>query len=158
MTAHNRRVTDRLLTQSASRDDILDALTQVEDASQRAVLTVLLRVVDEISVKIDRVLADEDRLRNIVLGEFASVHAIHHRQVEDSIPALNKINKSIEKIQVVHASDSGHCAFAAGHIDRDKISKMRWIKVTDGVAEKAILVVLSIWLGSHLPTLAGLLK
>lgn len=154
----NRRASDRLPTHAASRDDILEALAKVEDASQRVVLTVLLRVVDEISAKIDHVLADEERIRLLVLGEYSGVHAVHHRHVEDSIPAIAKINKTLEKIQVVHSADSGHCAFAAGHIDRDKISKLRWIKVTDGVVEKAVLVVLSIWLGSHLPTLAGLLK
>lgn len=154
----NRRASDRAPSPSASRDEILSALSHVEDAGQRVVLTILLRVVDEISAKIDRVLADEERLRMIVLGEFSSVHAIHHRQVEDSIPALARLDKSLKAIQAVHSAEDGHCPFAHEHIAHDQVQKLRWIKVADGVYEKAVIAALALALGLFAPHLLVLLK
>jgi hypothetical protein len=154
----NRRASDRLPTHAASRDDILEALTRVEDSGQRAVLTVLLRVVDEISAKIDHVLADEERIKMLVLGEYSSVHAVHHRHVEDSIPAISRLNVSVKALQDTHTGQGGHCAFASAHIERDKVQRLRWIKVADGVYEKAVIAVLALTLGLFAPHLLALLK
>jgi hypothetical protein len=155
---YNRRATDRMPQPPASRDDILSALAEVQDPGQRVVLTILLRVVDEISAKIDHVLADEERIKMLVLGEYSSVHAVHHRHVEDSIPAIAKLNKAVAEIQEVHSAENGHCQFASAHIERDKVQRLRWIKVADGVYEKAVIAVLALTLGLFAPHLLALLK
>lgn len=154
----NRRATDRLSTPSASRDDILDAMARVEDPGQRVVLTILLRVVDEISNKIDRVLADEERIKMIVLGEFSHTHAVHHKYVEDLVSAFPANQRAVKGIQETHSSDTGHCQFAARHIEQDKVQRLRWIKVADGVAEKVTIALMALALGLFAPHLLALLK
>lgn len=153
--SYNRRASDKLGAQgSDSRDEILDALAAVADPSQRVILTILLRVVDEISSKIDRVLADEERLRMIVLGEFSHAHAVHHKYIEDLIAAYPATQRAVKQMQDTHHAEAGHCAFAAEHIAKDKASSGRWNRIADGVLEKIVLVALSAWAGSHIPAIS----
>jgi hypothetical protein len=67
------------------RDDILIAMTKVEDSTYRIVLSLMLRVIaaqqkllKEMVDRLDTVIEDEQRIKEIVLNGHIKAHTIHH--------------------------------------------------------------------------------
>jgi hypothetical protein len=67
------------------RDDILSAMTKVEDSTYRVILSLMLRVISaqqkllkEMVDRLDLVIEDEQRIKEIVLNGHNSDHHHHH--------------------------------------------------------------------------------
>ena len=78
------------------RRDVIKSLTQIEDSGYRAVLSLLLRMMDtheaivnemfkNLNRKLDLVLEDEERIKKIVLNGHIETHVKHHKWVDDKI-------------------------------------------------------------------------
>lgn len=149
MTVPERRSTDR----NAIRDDILAAINTLDDVNQRVVLTLLLRVVDDIGGKIDRVLQDERRIKDIVLNGHVDVHAQHHHWIEQQMAKTSKVDEAVAFADARHKL-GGYCDFAARKLEEEKVSKVRRWKVMDGLAEKVALIAAAFAGGVLFPHLA----
>lgn len=66
------------MTDRTTKGKIIDALAHAQDEGLKGVLLLMLHAIEEISEKIDAVLADEQRLRSVVLDEYQDVHHLHH--------------------------------------------------------------------------------
>jgi len=74
------------------RKDIIDAMTKIEDVNYRVTLALILRMLDsqdklihKLFEKVDTLIADETRLRNVVLNGHVDKHADHHDWIEGKI-------------------------------------------------------------------------
>ena len=67
------------------KNHIIDAISDTSDSNLRAVLLLMLQVLDEIGTKIDRMANDEEAIRNVVLEAHADDHNKHHEWIRDKI-------------------------------------------------------------------------
>lgn len=92
------------MASSQTRSKIIETIGSVESDETKAVLMMMLGMIEdmeEISKKIDLVLADEGAIRNLVLNGAAPHHSEHHVWVAEKI-AEEKVNKS-ESRQLIRA-------------------------------------------------------
>jgi response regulator RpfG family c-di-GMP phosphodiesterase len=107
------------------KNDIISAITAVEAADQRVVLSLMLRMVntnerlaEELVEKLDLILEDEKRLKSIVLNGHMDEHDEHHRWLSAHIKAHNEISSNHKMIQqkVIQQLVSATAMFVAGII------------------------------------------
>lgn len=133
-----------------TRIEIMSAIAAMQDPSQRAVLMLLLKVLDDIGSKIDAVLADEKKLREMVLNGHSEQHDAHHvwtaRQIihdEDHLRHHRWIQDHIE-----HGCEDV-CAWARTKIAEEKENYASRRRVFEGWASEAgrhiITIVLTIF-------------
>jgi len=74
------------------RNDILKAMTEIEDPKYRITLALVLRIMDtnerfihQLFEKVDTLVQDEKRLQNIVLNGHVTHHSLHHNWIADRI-------------------------------------------------------------------------
>ena len=125
------------------KKDMMEALASIEDPGQKVVLILLVRSMDNISRKLDRVLADEAKLKQIVLNGSAKDHDAHHKWIEMQVRASTEIDSAISFVKERH-SHGGYCDYAIRMIKAEEESLVDKRKVKTGVAEKIILVILGI--------------
>ena len=125
------------------KKDMMEALASIEDPGQKVVLMLLVRSMDNISRKLDKVLADEAKLKQIVLNGSAKDHDAHHKWIEGQVNNSEDIVKTIEFVKERH-SHGGYCDYATKMIKSENDDLVDKRKVKTGVVEKVILVVLGI--------------
>jgi hypothetical protein len=79
---------------SQARSDILNAIKSGSDVPNSAILVLLLGALDDITFKIDAVLADEKGLREAVLNGHSDRHNAHHEWVENKIQQEDEREKA----------------------------------------------------------------
>lgn len=113
------------------RSEILSTIAKTQDENMRAVLLLMLGVLDEISKKIDGVLADEKSLREAVLNGHSLTHDDDHEWI--------KGQRSLDCHSI--------CAWAKGKMAEEaeaadlKTHRMR--KMIDKGLEHAVTVILT---------------
>lgn len=125
------------------KKDMMEALASIQDPGQKVVLMLLARSMDNISRKLDKVLADEAKLKQIVLNGSAKDHDAHHRWIETRILDSKEVDELMGFVKDRHAH-GGYCDYAQKMIKSDEDNLVDKRKVKTGVAEKIILVVLGI--------------
>ena len=113
------------------RSTYLAAVAKISDESMRAAFLLLLGVMDEISKKLDGVLADEKGLREAVLNGHSETHDDDHEWIK------NQRQLDCRKI----------CEWAKGKMaeeqDAADIKEQRFRKMIDKAAEHAVTVALT---------------
>jgi hypothetical protein len=136
------------------RKDMLEALGTIEDPGQRVVLMLLMRSMDNISHKLDKVLSDEAKIKHIVLNGHSEAHDAHHKFIE------SQMSKNIETIQSLEfikdrRANGGLCEFAKRKVEEEKLLSASKRKIGEGIIEKVLVAILmfvaGVWASIHLP-------
>ena len=141
----NRRASDNE-EDAQLKKDMLEALSSIEDPGQKVVLMLLVRSMDNISQKLDRVLADEEKLKHIVLNGHAAKHDDHHKWIEVQSMKTEDISKAVDFTKT-RIANNGYCDYAAKMIASDKVIADSKKKVAESILEKVIWGVLMLLLG-----------
>lgn len=118
MTEFNKRYTDKV---GGVRLEIMSSLESVTDTNLRIILLMMLKMSDEISSKLDSVLDDEKRIKDIV---------------------LNGQSDTFHQVLSCHSSPSGHCSWAEAKIKSEADLHESGMNIRNSIIEKVILVVL----------------
>jgi hypothetical protein len=145
MSDNARRSSDH--ESSALKNEILNALGQVSDPSHRVVLTLLIRVMDEISGKLDRVLSDEDKIKHIVLNGHSTEHDAHHDWVANQI-AYEISNPQMIELAKDRHRHGGYCDYASRKKKEEDASIDSSRKIKNGVIERIIWAVIMMIVGA----------
>ena len=139
------------------KNEILNALSAVSDPGQRVVLTILIRVLDEISVKLDRVLSDEDKIKHIVLNGDAGTHSAEHQQHRELNKEWAEIKPALDLIRERN-SNGGYCDYAERMLLAEKAHGESKRKVAESLIEKTVWGGVMLVVGLLLPHVIGYLK
>lgn len=96
--------------------EILAAIGQVQDADSRVMLTLLARVHADISMRLDRILADEKRIKDIVLNGHTERHSDDHVWLAKYRPLLESVVEFYRR----RAQLGGYCDYAHKQIESEK--------------------------------------
>jgi hypothetical protein len=121
----NRRKSD--MTDSA-KPAILKAVAECKDDNLRAVLLLMLAVLEEIGSKIDAVMSDEKTIREMVLNGHSAVHDSDHEWISQCR------DNRVDEI----------CAWAREKMHREEVEASSKRRVSEGIAEKIFIAVGSI--------------
>lgn len=121
------------MADSTLESDLIKALSEVNDPAQRMVLGLLLRTQKEISNKLDTVLADESKIRQIVLNGHTEDHHDHHVWLEGHL----RNDVVIKAVNTVH-DETGLCYFARAELERQKENKSSTRKIRDALIQNLI--------------------
>ncbi len=136
------------------RKDMLDALGTIQDPGQRIVLMLLMRSMDNISHKLDKVLSDEAKIKHIVLNGHSDAHDAHHKWVDGQIVKHTENTKSLEFIKD-RVNNGGLCDFAKRKVAEETALSASKRKIGEGIVEKILVAILmfvaGIWVSGNLP-------
>lgn len=129
------------------KKDMMEALATIEDPGQKVVLMLLVRSIDNISRKLDKVLADEEKLKHIVLNGSAKDHDAHHKWIDKQVNNSEDVVKTINFVK--NRQDAGgYCDYASRMIASEKAEQEDKRKVKNDVVSKIILAGLGVILGA----------
>lgn len=129
------------------RKDILDALATVQDPSMRVVLMLLHRGLDSINLKLDRVLSDEAKLKQIVLNGGAATHSDEHRWMQQFAMDWAEYRPMMDVIKDQHRN-GGHCDYAKRMMEAEHDDAQSKRKVRDELAGKVLLAIIMLIAGA----------
>jgi hypothetical protein len=112
------RYTDKT-SDEALREQIMAAIGECKDDSLRAVLLLMLAVLDSIGRKIDAVMRDEKTIKEMVLNGDSASHHDDHKEWAAFRQEWNQLRPVIALMQTRHAH-GGQCAWSAGQIELQK--------------------------------------
>jgi hypothetical protein len=124
------------------REDILGVMTNVDDATARNMLSLLLRVLSvhqrllkEMVDKIDLIIKDEERLKRIVLERYVESHPEHHAWITSQLNHKEKIDYAID--------------WAANKMAEETASRMEKSRSAKSIMERLIYTFLAFIIGFH---------
>jgi sirohydrochlorin ferrochelatase len=120
------------------RDDILIAMTKVEDSTYRIVLSLMLRVIaaqqkllKEMVDRLDTVIEDEQRIKEIVLNGHLGEHTRHHdfigKHFTNSDEFEYAINWAATKMREERESSSENKRFMRRSVERIIITSVMFL-------------------------------
>jgi len=111
------------------REDLIKAITGLEDPKERAILGLVLRISDsqdrlihEAFQKLERVIQDEGRLRTIVLNGHVDNHEVHHDWLEKNLIQKNTL-ENIVQVAREHNENKHYCVWAAQKMKEEEEAK-----------------------------------
>jgi hypothetical protein len=134
---------------SPTRDKIIEAIAATKDDNLRAVLMIMLAVLEEIGAKVDSVLADEATLKAIVLNGTSGVHEDDHKWIEGLRKREPDVLHAMSYAEERH-KHGGYCDFASRKLAEEKDDAQSRRKLRDGLTERiawGILVIIAAGLG-----------
>ena len=166
METANRRASDHT-TDSKVRVEILEQLSEVDDAGVRVMLTLMLRLQDETNIyfstlqshliqihgELSKIQRSTDQLKKDVLNG----HADNHDDDHDYIRGLRDQEAMCGLVLRRHDAD-GLCEHARQLLEEKEVAKRRKWKVQDGIAEKAGLILFAIFAATLFPHLTSYFK
>lgn len=129
------------MSSSPTRDKIIEAIAATKDDNLRAVLMIMLAVLEEIGAKVDSVLADEATLKAIVLNGTSSVHEDDHRWVADMRKRDLTIQNALSIADERH-KHGGYCDYAKRKLDEEGDEAQSRRKLRYGLVERVVWGVL----------------
>jgi hypothetical protein len=136
------------------KKDMLEALATIEDPGQRIVLMLLMRSMDNISHKLDKVLSDEAKIKHIVLNGHSEAHDAHHKWVELQLEKTAEHTQSLDFIKD-RRINGGLCEFAKRKVEEERALNASKRKISEGIVEKILVAILmfaaGVWASIHLP-------
>jgi hypothetical protein len=150
----NRRQSDRFKQESGVRKDIMEQMSEIDDPTYRVMLTMMLRMQDEtqteiaamhlsmqaymhqINIKLDKLTKTEDEIKKSVLNGHSETHHDDHNWIREQ----RKFDQACGLVLHKHGED-GLCDHARQMIEDREVAKRRQWKVMDGLAEKAVWLV-----------------
>lgn len=137
------------MSTSPTRDKIIEAIAATKDDNLRAVLMIMLAVLEEIGAKVDSVLADEATLKAIVLNGTSGVHEDDHKWIEGLRKREPDVLHAMSYAEERH-KHGGYCDFASRKLAEEKDDAQSRRKLRDGLTERiawGILVIIAAGLG-----------
>lgn len=137
------------MSTSPTRDKIIEAIAATKDDNLRAVLMIMLAVLEEIGAKVDSVLADEATLKAIVLNGTSGVHEDDHKWIEGLRKREPDVLRAMSYAEERH-KHGGYCDFASRKLAEEKDDAQSRRKLRDGLTERiawGILVIIAAGLG-----------
>ena len=108
------------------RENMLAQMATIEDASMRSIFSLLIQMVDinlsfqhRVINKIDAVLRDEARIKEIVLNGHVTNHRQHHDWIQENLINTDKL-KHVIRLSEGHRMDGVYCKWAADKIEEEK--------------------------------------
>lgn len=140
------------MSASPTRDKIIEAIAATKDDNLRTVLMIMLAMLEEISTKVDSVLADEATLKSIVLNGSSSVHDDDHKWVADMRKRDAMIIRAADMAES-RQTLGGYCDYASRKIDeeREDVKSRRTLRY--GLVERmvwGVLVFVALAVGHYL--------
>lgn len=129
------------------RQDVLDALTTVQDPGMRIVLMLLHRSLESINLKLDRVLSDEAKLKSIVLNGGAATHTDEHHWMREFIAEWTEYKPLMDVLKDRHRN-GGYCDYAKRMLEAEKDDANSRRKIRDDIAGKVLFGILMVILGA----------
>lgn len=145
MTEFKRRASDAGAVDPSIKRDLTDALVQIQDPGYRVTIGFLLRILDhldnktevmieQIHAKLDQVMADEEKIKHMVLNGHANAHDAHHLWVSQQIASKEDCDVAL-KIAADRHSRGGYCDYAARKLEEEKVAQRRRWAIGDHVAQ-----------------------
>lgn len=132
MTEFNRRYTDKA---GGVRLEIMSSLESVTDTNLRIILLMMLKMSDEISSKLDSVLDDEKRIKDIV---------------------LNGQSETFSQVLSCHSTPSGHCPWAETRMKAEADLQESGRIIRNNIIEKVLVAILVFVAGATFTALTKL--
>lgn len=112
-------------TQELKRD-ILAEMAKIEDMNYRLTLSLVLRVIDvqdrlvlQMYDKLDALIKDENRIREVALNGHEAHHHEHHDWLEKNLFKGDGLDYAL-KLAEVHRPNNGQCAWSAKKIAEEQ--------------------------------------
>lgn len=118
------------------RQDVLDALATVQDPGMRVVLMLLHRGLEAINSKLDRVLSDETKIKQIVLNGGAETHHDEHVWQRSFQKEWATVSPAIDKVCDLHKD--GYCAYAKRMQKQEEEDANSKRKIRDEITSKLL--------------------
>jgi hypothetical protein len=128
------------------RKDMLEALGSIEDPGQRIVLMLLLRSMDDISRKLDKVLSDEAKIKHIVLNGHSEAHDAHHKWIDTQLPKTNDIEHAVTFVKN-RIDNKGLCSYATRKLKEEEDNSASKRKIGESIVEKILYAILVFLVG-----------
>jgi polyribonucleotide nucleotidyltransferase len=125
------------------QEDILSAMTKVEDSTYRLILSLMLRVISaqqkllkEMVDRLDTVIDDEQRMREIVLNGHDMMHHKHHDWLEKQLANSDELEYAMR--------------WAAGKMAEEKEQRSNFKRSRNSVVEKIFIAGITFIFGFHI--------
>ena len=112
----------------STKPAILKAIADCQDDNMRAVLLLMLAVLEEIGGKIDSVMSDEKTIRDMVLNGHSAIHD------DDHVWIAQCRAKQVEEV----------CAWAHLKMKEEAETSHSWRRVSEHVVGKIVIAAISI--------------
>ena len=166
---HNfdRRAADRIAqAESKVKDDIINQMGEVDDQSSRVLLTLLLRLHEEmthnfsahfttlnahmiqIHTEIAKLQRTDDQIKTLVLNGHTEVHTDDHNWIAQQ----RKIEAACGLVLNNHDED-GLCEVARKALKEAEVSERRKWKIMDNLSETLVLVLIGIIAAALFPNI-----
>lgn len=128
------------MSASPLNDEILAAVNEVQSPDSRIVLTLLARVHGDILTRLDRIYADEQRIKSIALNGLTDTHHSDHDWLARNRPGLEMAGNLARE----RAALGGLCEYAARKSKEEDEAKTTRRVILSSVAEKMTISAVSI--------------
>ena len=133
---------------SILREQMLSQMATIDDANMRSIFSLLIQMVDinlsfqhRVINKIDAVLRDEARIKEIVLNGHVVNHRKHHDWLEENLIRSDKL-LHVLKLSEGHRMDGVYCKWAADKMEEEKQFRKANKSSVRNVLEKIFYAVL----------------
>jgi len=128
------------------RKEAYAAFNAIDDPAYRAVVGLLVRILDAVEIKtdhmysqldakLDAILKDEKSVKHMVLNDHTDTHDSHHRWIDTRI------------------KNGGHCTWASTKIKAEEVSAADRRGIKNAVLEKVLIALLAGGAGLMVPQL-----
>jgi len=141
------------------KNDILNYMTSVEDPAYRSILSLMsrmmsanLRLTQDMIEKLDTVIKDEKRIKDIVLNGHVENHRRHHDWLEHNLMKKDNLHHVI-KLAEGHREQGVYCQWAADKMKEEKESRSKFKDRYRGLIEKIIIGIIFAIIGFNMKIL-----
>ena len=143
------------------RREILRSMTQIDDPGYRAILSILMRVMDNVERhtdsifealddKLDKVLDDTDRVRGIVKDTMPDKHEEHHTWLSKHDTKSNYLIYAVDLLKD-REKHGGYCDYAHRKMEDEKENMKSKRNMAETLIVSFIKVIGLLIFGSFLP-------
>lgn len=133
---------------SILRENMLSQMATIEDSNLRSIFSLLIQMVDmnlsfqhRVIDKIDAVLRDEARIKEIVLNGHVVNHRYHHDWIEENLLKTDKL-KHVIRLSEGHRQEGVYCKWAADKMEEEKQMKKANKTSVRNIVEKLLYALL----------------
>lgn len=125
------------MSTSPTRDKIIEAIAATKDDSLRAVLMIMLAVLEEIGTKVDSILADEATLKAIVLNGTSAVHDDDHRWLDGMRKREAELMRAMVYVEERN-KHGGYCDYAERKVLEEQDDAKSRRRIRYGLIERLL--------------------
>ena len=147
----------------AIKKEIFANLQTIEDPQYRTLLLLLIRSIEAtdeatkemfttLNNKLDMVLKDEERIKEIALNGTYVKHDAHHVFIDKLLSDIELINFTLDMSRD-RRKHKGYCDFAMKKIDEENIAKNSKRKILEGTTQTIVIAIIMFIFGATLSKL-----